>query len=34
MLYYDKIDVSEKNDINKTIASKECDCWSLLVFFK
>ena len=25
MLYYDKIDVSEGTDINKTSASKECD---------
>ena len=25
MLYYDKIDVSEGNDVNKTSASKECD---------
>ena len=25
MLYYDKIDVSEGIDINKTSASKECD---------
>ena len=24
MLYYDKIDVSERTDINKTNASKEC----------
>ena len=25
MLYYDRIDVSEGIDVNKTIASKECD---------
>ena len=25
MLEYDKIDISEGNDINKTSASKECD---------
>ena len=25
MLYFDKIDVSEGIDINKTSASKECD---------
>ena len=25
MLYYDRIDVSEGIDINKTSASKECD---------
>ena len=25
MLYYDRIDVSERLDINKTSASKECD---------
>ena len=25
MLYYDKIDFSEKIDINKTSGSKECD---------
>ena len=25
MLYYDRIDVSEGTDINKTSASKECD---------
>ena len=24
MLYYDKIDVSEGTDVNKTSASKEC----------
>ena len=25
MLYYDRIDVSEGTDVNKTSASKECD---------
>ena len=25
MIYYDRIDVSEGNDVNKTSASKECD---------
>ena len=25
MLYYDRIDVAERIDINKTNASKECD---------
>ena len=25
MLDYDRIDVSDRNDINKTTASKECD---------
>ena len=25
MLYYDRIDVSERIDINKTSASKECN---------
>ena len=25
MLYYDRIDVSERIDVNKTSASKECD---------
>ena len=25
MLYYDRIDVSEGIDVNKTSASKECD---------
>ena len=25
MLYYDRIDVFERNDVNKTSASKECD---------
>ena len=30
MLYYDRIDVSEGIDVNKTNESKECDichCW-------
>ena len=33
MLYFDKIDVSEEIDVNKTIASKECnicDYWYFL----
>ena len=25
MLYYDRIDISEGTDVNKTIVSKECD---------
>ena len=25
LLYFDRIDVSEKIDVNKTSASKECD---------
>ena len=25
MLYYERIDLSEGNDVNKTSASKECD---------
>ena len=25
MIYFDKIDISEGNDVNKTSASKECD---------
>ena len=25
MLYYDRIDVSERTDVNKASASKECD---------
>ena len=25
MIYYDRIDVSEETDVNKTTASKECD---------
>ena len=33
-LYYDRIDVSEKIDVNKTSESKECDIFPLLVFFK
>ena len=34
MIYFDRIEVSEGNDINKTSASKECDVLSLLVFLK
>ena len=33
MLYFDRIDVSEGIDVNKTCASKECDachCWYFL----
>ena len=33
MLYFDRIDVSEGNDVNKTSASKECnicDYWYFL----
>ena len=33
MLYYDKIDVTEGTDVNKTHKSKECDvchCWHFL----
>ena len=33
MLYYDRTDVSEGIDVNKTSASKECDV-SLLVFLE
>ena len=33
MIYYDRIDVSEGIDVNKTSASKEW-CLSLLVFVK
>ena len=25
MLYYERIDLSERTDVNKTSASKECD---------
>ena len=35
MLYFDRIDVSEGRDVNKTSASKECDIchyWYLLCF--
>ena len=34
MLYFDRTDVSEGIDINKTISSKECDichCWYFLI---
>ena len=27
ILYYDRIDVSEGIDVNKTSASKECEIW-------
>ena len=32
MIYYDKIDVSEGIDVNKTIASKECDVFHYWYF--
>ena len=32
MFYYDRIDICDGNDVNKTSASKECDVLSLLVF--
>ena len=32
MLHYDRIDVSEVSDINKTSASKECDVWHYWYF--
>ena len=35
MLYYDRIDVSEGTDVNKTSASKECDVchyWYFLIY--
>ena len=34
MLYFDRINVSERIDVNKTIASKECDIchyWYFLI---
>ena len=34
MIYYDRIEVFEGTDVNKTSASKECDVLSLLVFLK
>ena len=38
MLYFDRIDVSERIDVNKTSASKECDichyCYILHKGFK
>ena len=33
MLYYDRIDVSEEIDINKTSASKECDIFHYFMVF-
>ena len=30
MLYFDRGNISEGNDINKTIASKLCDYWYFL----
>ena len=32
MLEYDRIDISEGIDVNKTSVSKECDICHLLVF--
>ena len=32
MLYYDRIDVSEGVDVNKTSESKECDTWHYWYF--
>ena len=32
MLYYDRIDVSEEIDVNKTSASKECDIYHYWYF--
>ena len=34
MLYYDRIEVSEGIDVNKTSASKECDVCHCWYFFK
>ena len=34
ILYFDKIDLSEGIDINKTSKPKECDTMSLFIFFK
>ena len=33
MLYYDRVDVSEGIDVNKTSASKECDTCHYCYFF-
>ena len=33
MLYFDRIDVSEGTDVNKTSASRECDCLHYWYFF-
>ena len=32
MIYFDRIDVSERIDVNKTSASKKCDIWHYLYF--
>ena len=32
MIYYDRIDVSERFDVNKTSASKECDVFRYRYF--
>ena len=34
MLYYDRIDITEGIDVNKTSESKECDIWHYCYFFK
>ena len=34
ILHYDRIGVSEGNDFNKAIESKECDICHYWVFFK
>ena len=33
MLYYNRIDVSERIDVNKTNTSKECDMWCVTIYF-
>ena len=32
MIYYDRIDVSEGIDVNKTSESNECDIFTILIF--
>ena len=32
MLYYDRIDVSQGNDVNETSASKDCDICNYCCF--
>ena len=34
MIYYDRIDVSDRIDVNRTNASKECDVCHYWYFFK
>ena len=34
MLYFDRVDVSEWNDVNKTNESKECDICNCFYFFR